>query len=480
MPNILSEISLLDTIYKLKDDNAVTQEQLDEALVSAQPDWNVNDETAPNYIKNRTHYSESVEITLVDNLTSAEYSAGNYPHCTFIVGQKYDIEWNGTLYKDLICYSDGHFNIIASSDNGCPFYIDDNGGNDLYVDGDDEDWILSISTIQEIVHKLDKKYLSQAADWNQNDKTAFDYIKGRTHWEEQDESDIVIYPTTLTIDEDGGARVIDVETPPLFVGERYIVLLNGVRYECVARDWDGEYTLLGNGTIDGDGNPGNNEPFNIVYSGGMFLTVAVAGEYTVSIVHVNIIVHPLDEKFIPNFKENRDKLDHTNIAYGTCSTIAGTAAKVVTITGNTQWKLEPGATIVVKFSYTNTASNPTLNVNGTGAKRIWYNTALLGTSSLNRGGYASRYITYVYDGTQYVFQSWSVDDASDTKVTQANTTSNTTYSVLLSYDAASTSSVTNTVNKSANLQFNPSTKTLTVENLAGNATSSDGVNWGSW
>ena len=169
-----------------------------------------------------------------------------------------------------------------------------------------------------------------------------------------------------------------------------------------------------------------------------------------------------------------------NVAYGTCSTAAGTAAKVVTITGNTQWKLEPGATIVVKFSATNTASNPTLNVNGTGAKRIWYNTALLGTSNLNRGGYASRYITYVYDGTQYVFQGWSVDDASDTKVTQANTTSNTTYNVLLSYGAASTSSVTNTVNKSANLQFNPSTKTLTVANLAGNATSSDGINWGSW
>lgn len=32
MPNILSEISLYDTIYKLKDDNAVTQEQLEEAL----------------------------------------------------------------------------------------------------------------------------------------------------------------------------------------------------------------------------------------------------------------------------------------------------------------------------------------------------------------------------------------------------------------------------------------------------------------
>ena len=34
MSNILSEISLYDTIYKLKDDNAVTQEQLEEALAN--------------------------------------------------------------------------------------------------------------------------------------------------------------------------------------------------------------------------------------------------------------------------------------------------------------------------------------------------------------------------------------------------------------------------------------------------------------
>lgn len=54
--------------------------------------------------------------------------------------------------------------------------------------------------------------------------------------------------------------------------------------------------------------------------------------------------------------------------YGTCSTAAGTAAKVVTCANFD--KLEEGVTIHVFFSASNTAANPTLNVNGTGAIAI--------------------------------------------------------------------------------------------------------------
>jgi hypothetical protein len=34
-------------------------------------------------------------------------------------------------------------------------------------------------------------------------------------------------------------------------------------------------------------------------------------------------------------KEDKIKLNNTNIAYGTCSTAAATAAKVITLNGNT-------------------------------------------------------------------------------------------------------------------------------------------------
>ena len=52
--------------------------------------------------------------------------------------------------------------------------------------------------------------------------------------------------------------------------------------------------------------------------------------------------------------------------YGECSTAAGTAAKTVDAIGD--FALATGARILVKFTVTNTANNPTLNVDGSGAK----------------------------------------------------------------------------------------------------------------
>jgi len=58
----------------------------------------------------------------------------------------------------------------------------------------------------------------------------------------------------------------------------------------------------------------------------------------------------------------------SNIFYGTCDTAAGTAAKVVNnVTG---FHLNTGVMMAVKFSNNNTVANPTLNVNGTGAKAL--------------------------------------------------------------------------------------------------------------
>ena len=104
------------------------------------------------------------------------------------------------------------------------------------------------------------------------------------------------------------------------------------------------------------------------------------------------------------------KLNNTNIAYGTCVTAASTAAKVVKITGNENWDLFPGSIITVKFTYTNVASNPTLNVNDKGAMPIIYNTSNISTSNLAFAGSANRYITYVYTGSAFAFIGWSIDN----------------------------------------------------------------------
>lgn len=102
---------------------------------------------------------------------------------------------------------------------------------------------------------------------------------------------------------------------------------------------------------------------------------------------------------------------------GTCSTAAATNPKVCTVEdfpvdGNG----EPyaGTEIVVKFTATNTSTSttPELNVNGTGAIRIWYNNAVLASAKSAYAGYANRYLHYVYDGTYWVFMGHSVDNNS--------------------------------------------------------------------
>ena len=80
--------------------------------------------------------------------------------------------------------------------------------------------------------------------------------------------------------------------------------------------------------------------------------------------------------------------------YGTCSTAAGTAAKVVSIPG---FALATGAEVTVSFTVTNKADNPTLNVNGTGAKPIQYRNAAISAGHLA----ANRTYRFVYDGSSY-------------------------------------------------------------------------------
>lgn len=94
--------------------------------------------------------------------------------------------------------------------------------------------------------------------------------------------------------------------------------------------------------------------------------------------------------------------------YGSCSTAAGTAEKAVTLAGFT---LATGARITVRFTVTNTAANPTLNVNSTGAKPIQYRNAAISAGYLA----ANRVYEFVYDGA-----AWEL-------VGDINTDTNTTY-----------------------------------------------------
>lgn len=127
-------------------------------------DWNQNDASADDYVKNRTHWTEETPFIVVENLSSQDYPSEVYPRHVFTIGFEYDVTWNGVLYERLICQSIGGYNALGNSDgDNLPFYIDDDNGSGLHIralDGS-EDWTLSIVEYVVEVHELDPKYLPE-------------------------------------------------------------------------------------------------------------------------------------------------------------------------------------------------------------------------------------------------------------------------------------------------------------------------------
>ncbi len=85
--------------------------------------------------------------------------------------------------------------------------------------------------------------------------------------------------------------------------------------------------------------------------------------------------------------------------YATCSTAAGTAAKVAALADSSAtFVLETGVRISVKFTYANTVASPTLNVASTGAKAIYWHGAALASGQYWE---ANAVLDFIYNGTQW-------------------------------------------------------------------------------
>lgn len=83
------------------------------------------------------------------------------------------------------------------------------------------------------------------------------------------------------------------------------------------------------------------------------------------------------------------------VTYATCDTAGATAAKVVAADN---FQLAAGAQIRITMAHANTAASPTLNVNGTGAKALYYDGAAAGASNTWEDGET---ILAYYDGTRW-------------------------------------------------------------------------------
>ena len=147
--------------------------------------------------------------------------------------------------------------------------------------------------------------------------------------------------------------------------------------------------------------------------------------------------------------------------YGSCSTAAATTEKAVSCNN---FELTTGARIIVKFTVTNTAGSPTLNVNSTGAKAIYYRGSAIAAGYLA----ANRTYEFVYNGTQYeLVGDINVDtDTHNNYVGYTSTTDNNAYPMLFKNSTGTTTTAAY-ARFNSGITVNPSTGTVTATNFAG-------------
>ena len=139
-----------------------------------QPDWNQNDSTATDYIKNRPFYEgDPVETVLVEESTvSFSGSGGMYlaqiqSNFEATVGETYKVTWDGTVYESTCVDSGGivigNLSIIGEgSDTGEPFVIiPKKAGLVIHTADTSASHTFSISGNQTPIVKIPAKYIDK-------------------------------------------------------------------------------------------------------------------------------------------------------------------------------------------------------------------------------------------------------------------------------------------------------------------------------
>ena len=183
------------TIYFVKNDSSSSNNHYDEYVwisssstfekigstqidgSTTQPDWNQNDDTQPDYVKNRPFYTGGpVETVLVEENTvafadtddgSGVYAAQFPSTVEVTAGEIYKVSWDGTVYECTCvsfsnAYAIGNLSIPGiGPDTGEPFLMLVNNGEDIAIGTADASasHTISISEMVAPVVKIDRKYL---------------------------------------------------------------------------------------------------------------------------------------------------------------------------------------------------------------------------------------------------------------------------------------------------------------------------------
>ena len=158
-----------------------------------QPDWNQNDESQPDYVKNRPFYTgDPVETEIIPETTvtfserSGVMTAAWPESFDLVDGKTYTISWDGTDYVCTGVLSNGKTPVLGNlglvglgDDTGEPFIFLNQSQWIVASTESATEHIISISVVASEVVKIDEKYLPESAftnaEWSNISNKIVDY-----------------------------------------------------------------------------------------------------------------------------------------------------------------------------------------------------------------------------------------------------------------------------------------------------------------
>ena len=146
-----------------------------------QSDWNQNDDSAADYVKNRPFYTGDPVETVILEENTVTFSEGNGLYVANLSDLPYDfslefeqtykVSWDGTVFECTCAYFNGALTIGnlsipgAGSDTGEPFFMGvfDVGRIQIVTSDTSASHTISISGFIPEVIKIDRKYLPKVA-----------------------------------------------------------------------------------------------------------------------------------------------------------------------------------------------------------------------------------------------------------------------------------------------------------------------------
>ena len=169
-------------------------------LPSVQPDWDQDDDTADDYIKNRPFYDRKASARLLNgNVKFTSYNDLYIAKPTFeydfIIGETYTVKFDGRTYRcnatkiNDYWYALGNLSLINMGKNtNEPFVIEkQSSGYSIKTNISKSNISVEVTGNAMIATKIPERYLpdnigsgsSVQPDWDQKDATANDYIKNK-------------------------------------------------------------------------------------------------------------------------------------------------------------------------------------------------------------------------------------------------------------------------------------------------------------